>query len=919
MPIRRFHQKTISPGRFSGLSGMAGDNLLSGVVLMSVTEPGAVGSDPNRSMAERIREIERNNPPPPTVTVSLDVPAADTGTSGHPTATDSNAQLREYGQGHPVSYRPEPSTERIAQIDRFIENKANATSWVDDNGGENVGAALIGDSELGELTVSEQNYLARGSVEAWKERQSSETIREAADAVEDDPLASRALANAMSEPAAEEARHFANGGQYWDRPGALGFRHEMLAHAVRLDPTRVIQNFEGVEASLGKSAVEEMPASHQIGLLNSVAAGRVDQTSADRLVTSMFFQSEASDIAKRDVAPAMAAALARVSHPDLPNGNTAARTLLETRLTEVMGTNGGRELLFGREIHPEQRAWALEQVSTDPTWTADALENGWESDLVTTSYAQSVQDRYNERGTDPQELGGEALRNTIGQAIGLAPDRLPGDGETAAQRDARLSQGLNHQYYSENARLDLIAEKILGDDPTARVSIVPVTVTTEENGATVHTVFRVERENGEARFVDDRGLVYEDLNAWETESRLPQGRMTYPTGLVPGADLTDPRNTPKVVDSFWEHAGRIGDAVALGVGVVAGVALVVGSGGTALLVAAGASGGYAASRAGAQLHDDHQRGIDITDLSNPEVRNNWIDLAAGTLSVAAIGGGLTLAQASKQGVQVGAGVARSVAATQLLAEGLDTAAGVNQIHSLATNWDQMSNAQRAAGLLETVFWGGMAVASTRSGGARTQDALSFTQLSNTLQFGPDGAAIIRRRQDNLKMFESDGFHVDRQAVGVTQQQVDWMLSGQSPLGFESPQQFADFQSEVRDVLRQAGLGDTDIEIKGTATSFYSENPGKPLGHHFDANPDELADIDLGIASDAIINRMQALGFEPHEKIPSIYRTRNVNEAFPELADLAQRWETILGREVNFVAKTSPDLGAAGPYDYRLGE
>jgi len=65
--------------------------------------------------------------------------------------------------------------------------------------------------------------------------------------------------------------------------------------------------------------------------------------------------------------------------------------------------------------------------------------------------------------------------------------------------------------------------------------------------------------------------------------------------------------------------------------------------------------------------------------------------------------------------------------------------------------------------------------------------------------------------------------------------------------------------------------------------------------------------------------MQALGFEPHEKIPSIYRTRNVNEAFPELADLAQRWETILGREVNFVAKTSPDLGAAGPYDYRLGE
>jgi hypothetical protein len=213
----------------------------------------------------------------------------------------------------------------------------------------------------------------------------------------------------------------------------------------------------------------------------------------------------------------------------------------------------------------------------------------------------------------------------------------------------------------------------------------------------------------------------------------------------------------------------------------------------------------------------------------------------------------------------------------------------------------------------------MGVASARSGGARTQDALSFTQLSNTLEHGVDGAAIIRRRQDNLQMFESDGFTTDRQAVGVTQQQVDWMRSGQAPLGFESPQQFVEFQGEVQDVLRQAGLGGADVEIKGTATSFYSENPHKPLGHHFDANPEELADIDLGVASEAMIARMQELGYAPHPDIPTIYKTRHLNEAFPELAELAQRWEGILGREVNFVAKTSPDLGAAGPYDYRLGE
>ena len=750
--------------------------------------------------------------------------------------------------------------------------------------------------------------------------QRSETIREAAEAVEDHPTARRALADAMSAPAAEEARHFEAGGRYWDAPGALGYRHEMLREAVGLDPAKVIQNFEGVETRLGEMAMEEMGQTEQTALLQSVAAGRIDPEGADKLVTSMFFHADPGQIRKGDVGPAMAGALARLSHPDLPNGqNAGARLALENRLTEILDTNDGRQLLFGREVHPELRAWALEQVSTNPDWTADALDGGWQSDTVTTAYAEQVMDRYKGRGTEPVPLSGEALRNTIGQSIGLPPTRLPDDSETAAQREARLDAGLHHQYYAANDRIDLIAEHIreFGGE-NARVSVVPVVVTTEDHGATVHNVFRVEGEGGQVHFVDDQGLKYNTLEDWQDEARLPKGTMTYPEGLRPDGELIEPRNTPAVVDTFWEHAGRVGDAVALGVGIVAGVVIVVGSGGTAAIVAAGAAGGYAASRAGAQLHDDAQRGIDITDLSNPQVRSNWIDVAAGAFSVAAIGGGLRLANTARQGVQVSATAARSVAATQLVAEGLDAAAAANQVHNLATNWDAMSNGQRAAGLLEVAFWGGMGVASAKSGGARTQDALSFSQLSNTLQFGPDGAAIIRRRQDNLAMMESDGFHVDRQNVGVTEQQIGWMLNGEAPLGFDSPQQFDQFQSEIRDVLRTSGLDDADIEIKGTATSFYSENPHKPLGHHFDANPDELADIDLGLASSAVIERMQAMGFEPHPNIPSIYKTRHLNEAFPELAALAQRWEGILGREVNFVAKTSSDLGAPGPYDYRIG-
>lgn len=635
--------------------------------------------------------------------------------------------------------------ERMREIDQWVDDKANATSFWDDNGGENVGAALNGDSDLGPLTTVEQQYLANQSVEAWQSRQSSETIREATEAVQGNPAARRALANAMSTPAADEAQHFEDGGAYYDRPGALAFRHEMLEHAVSLDATTVIQNFDGAESSLGDWAMTEMSSANQTLLLESVAAGRVDQSAADRLTTSMFFHAEPSDIRSGEMADAMAGALARVSHPDLPGGNTATRSNMEARLTEVFEQSGGRDLLFGEEIHPEQRAWALEQVSTNPAWTSEALQDGWESDIATTAYAEEVQAGYASRGTEPYILGGEALRNTIGQAIGMEPTALPSDTETAAQQATRLGDGLNHRYYEVNERIDTIAARIEEyGGPNAQVSVVPVTVNMEDHGASVHNVFRVEGQDGSVHFVDDQGLKYDSLADWENESRLPKGVMTYPEGLIPGADLVTPRNTPDVVDTFWQHAGRVGDAVALGVGVVAGAALVIGTGGTAAIVAAGAAGGYAATRAGAELHDDHQRGIDITDLSNPQVRSNWIDVAAGTFSVAAIGGGLRLANASRQGVRVSTTAARSVAATQLIAEGLDVAAMGNQIHNLATNWDQMSNGQRAAGMLEVAFWGGMGVASARSGGAQWQDGLNFRVLEGNLRNMPTSPSEYSR-------------------------------------------------------------------------------------------------------------------------------------------------------------------------------
>lgn len=176
-------------------------------------------------------------------------------------AFENEGSRRTTSSEMPTTSQPKPlqiTHERKASIDKFVSDHANATSWVDDNGGENVGRALNGGPELGALSVDEQRYLSDRSVAAWKSRQSRETIREAAEAVRDNPNAREALAEAMSRPAAEAEKHFANGGQYIETPGASSFRHAMLDQAINLDAGATVRNFGGVEARLGKIAMQSL-------------------------------------------------------------------------------------------------------------------------------------------------------------------------------------------------------------------------------------------------------------------------------------------------------------------------------------------------------------------------------------------------------------------------------------------------------------------------------------------------------------------------------------------------------------------------------------------------------------------------------------------------------------------------------------
>src|SRR5690606_25832391 len=127
-----------------------------------------------------------------------------------------------------------------------------------------------------------------------------------------------------------------------------------------------------------------------------------------------------------------------------------------------------------------------------------------------------------------------------------------------------------------------------------------------------------------------------------------------------------------------------------------------GTGGMAAVVGAGAAGLYTTARAGEELYDAHAHGVDLSDLSNDEVRAHWLDVAAGTLSFGAIGAAKWAVSAGATGTSAVA--TRSVAGLQIAANTADAAAATNQAHDLASNWKDLSNADRAMGMLNVAFW-----------------------------------------------------------------------------------------------------------------------------------------------------------------------------------------------------------------------
>ncbi|MEL6183895.1 MAG: DUF4781 domain-containing protein, partial [Myxococcota bacterium] len=198
-------------------------------------------------------------------------------------------------------------------------------------------------------------------------------------------------------------------------------------------------------------------------------------------------------------------------------------------------------------------------------------------------------------------------------------------------------------------------------------------------------------------------------------------------------------------DTFWEHVGDVADVAALAGGVIASGVILVGSGGTATPLVAGAwavalgSAGYMGIKAGADLYDRHAHGQTLA-LTDPDARAAWLSLAGAGLTVAGAGAMRGATALASQGAKLAPQAARAAGILNATANLADAASTVDQAHALVTNWDRMTPAQRAQMGLSIAFWGTMTGVSAKASGGKVTDAFSFRAQMNSALI-ESGAAV----------------------------------------------------------------------------------------------------------------------------------------------------------------------------------
>ncbi|MGQ4274889.1 DUF4781 domain-containing protein [Terrihabitans sp. B22-R8] len=684
-----------------------------------------------------------------------------------PPDADSEADAR------PASEQaPPPAPERQSRIDGWVDDQSDRSGGFLGIGGtsssEKVVGALQGESDLGELSPSEQGYLVDRMLDRWDagKGDSSGGAPNLANALDDAPELRAVVGERFALRAGELGKLAASqnpedgwqdrmaaramaldavtalSGSPFDNSGSLGALPEVLPNL----PPETAGNFaRALTTGVDDPAIGASPAlSRTLQALTS--AHHTEATSA--FVQNAFAHASSADYSTLagDLPQQLGQALAREWNPDDP----AAQSEDATRLTEIFASYQGQSLLAANDKIPlESRVNALATVRMDPGITAETLketDDPWTNPAIVGPQAQGIAAQYlNSRGDAPQTLGGTDLDNSVGYAMGLPPT-VP-EGTDAADAEAAVARG-ELSYYGSGDHAETVKAvtdqiRNISEADNADVTVLPVMYSSKETGPIQLPLFRVTDPSGAERYVDNTGRCYNDFADWKANNKLPPGHMEYPedghlTADENGEVQLGRGNTPETADTFGEHLENFVDGAALVGGIVAGGVLIIGSGGlaTPVVAAAGAvavgAGAWGVYQGTSDLIDRSEHGQSINPFEDDQARDLWLNVGANAMAVGAFGSAARLAQLGKAGRAIAPIEASVHGMTQASAAVLDTAAIANQGIMLASHWDEMSAGERATSILSMGFWGAATMAGARATGSSLGDMFNPVKIRDNV-------------------------------------------------------------------------------------------------------------------------------------------------------------------------------------------
>ncbi len=206
---------------------------------------------------------------------------------------------------------------------------------------------------------------------------------------------------------------------------------------------------------------------------------------------------------------------------------------------------------------------------------------------------------------------------------------------------------------------------------------------------------------------------------------------------------------------------------------------------------------------------------------------------------------------------------------------------------------------------------------------RLQQLRTVTDPEKLRKAEENNKAFLEKKAANAALMADPArVAADLADVGISQEQLDLMKNGDPdhggqrlPLGFESYDQLQAFQDRMAQALSTITVNGQPItysvQVMGSSTTFYSGNPEKPVGYHFDTKGPGQSDYDIDIVSPELVKMMlQNPDVPVNDK--NIRDGQLVNfstnkpggffDTFPQLAAVAAEWKQTTGRDFEFKLK-----------------